>query len=184
MVVPFIFFELLEKLTSKQGIYISRSSKEMWPILVEGLNLQERSTLLKKCKHLPHSGVPELLVGRSLELYGELLTIEKYKDAQLSVFTGDPNDNVWGELAKLALRAGQPASHIAAAVQGRGYSWTGGMSSYYQQWIDRFEKLKLNSDPDLQTIADEGIKWSTEARGRELKREKHEAIFGFDSSLE
>ena len=51
---------------------------------------------------------------------------------------------------------------------------------YYQEWVDRFKKLREHPDPDIQRIADEGIQWSSAGRDAQLKAEKKEVIYGWD----
>jgi hypothetical protein len=51
-------------------------------------------------------------------------------------------------------------------------------AGYYQQWVDRFEKLKISDDPDLQQIGEEGLKWAIPNRDACRRSERKEQIFG------
>jgi hypothetical protein len=83
-------------------------------------------------------------------------------------------------LAKLALAAGFSHREIAHAVEASSYSWTGGLSSYYQEWVERFERLRQHPDGDIQKIAEEGLKSFAALRDREKKVERKEEIEGWD----
>ncbi|HEV2435806.1 MAG TPA: hypothetical protein VG077_07395 [Verrucomicrobiae bacterium] len=69
---------------------------------------------------------------------------------------------------------------LVNAVDGDGFSWSGDMSNYYQQWVDRFEKLKNTGDPDLQQIGEIGLKRAISQRDACLHSEQRERIIGWD----
>ena len=166
-------------LTSGAQIFCSFHGRLMSQ-LIDPLEKEDRRALLQRCKHLCHSDLPILLVGRDEDLYREFLGIPEYRQCYFKALIGDPTSGNWVALAKIALSAGYSHTEIAYAVNQGGYSWTGGLSSYFQQWVERFERLRQNPDPDIQRIADEGLKWSTAHRDAERRKEKREEIYGWD----
>ena len=151
--------------------------------LIAPLEAQDRKVLLHRCRHLSYSPLPHLIVGNDENLYRELLSIAELKGSYRKALVGDPNAENWVALAKIALAAGHSHREISHAVTSDGYSWSGGLSTYYQEWVERFAKLREHADSDMQRIADEGLKWSTAQRDIERKSERREEIHGFDLSL-
>jgi hypothetical protein len=156
------------------------SAGELMSQLVAPLGKVERRLLLHRCRHLAYSPLPHLLVGKDEDLYRELLDITELKGSYSKALIGDPNEGNWTALAKVALAAGHSHQDISCAVNSGGYSWSGGLSTYYQEWVDRFGKLRLNPDSDIQQIADEGLKWSQAQRNAERRSERREEIHGAD----
>jgi hypothetical protein len=148
--------------------------------LVTALDREERRALLKKCKNLSYSPLPSLLIGRDVELYTELLGIPELKYFHLDPLCGDPNDPGWTTLAKVALTAGYSAKTLSFSVNSHGFSWSGHLSNYYEQWVQSFSRLLQQDDPEVEEIAAEGLKWATAAQDFERQREKVEAIDGWD----
>ena len=145
--------------------------------LTSRLNRDERKTLLPLCKNLFYSDIPGLLVGSDLELYKEVLANNELEHLQLRFLAGDPTTNRWAAFAKAALQYGYKHRDL---VNAGGFSWSGDMSNYYQQWVDRFEKLKNTCDPDLQQIGEMGLKRAISQRDACRSREKRERIIGED----
>jgi hypothetical protein len=81
-----------------------------------------------------------------------------------------------------AQRISEATSHttLSHAVDSAGFSWTGHLSAYFHDWIERFNRLKQDQDPDIQRIAEEGLKWATAEYERQCKEEKSEEISGWD----
>jgi hypothetical protein len=148
--------------------------------LVAPLSKGERHASLKKCKNLSYSVLPGMLVGRDAELYQQLLDMPELKRFHLDPLCGDPNENGWDALAKLALAAGYEPKTLSHSVDSRGFSWTGHLSTYYQQWVQSFTQLSAHADSEIQQIAAEGLKWARAARDLERRRERIESIEGWD----
>lgn len=155
-------------------------SGRLWAQLVAPLSKEERRELLHRIKRHTHSPLPRLLVDRDPELFAEMLAVPELKGLYSRILVGDPNAGNWAELAKIALSYGVTHRELSYAVNCDGYSWSGRLSNYYQEWVDRFITLRKNHDSDIQRIADEGIKWSSSARDEQLKIEKKEAIYGWN----
>ncbi|MEP6670565.1 MAG: hypothetical protein ABJF10_15500 [Chthoniobacter sp.] len=148
--------------------------------LVALLEKEERKALLHRCTHLAYSPLPHLLVGNDEDLYRELLNIAELKRFYRNALIGDPNAGNWIALAKIALAAGHSPKDVSYAVNSGGFGWSGGLSNYFQEWVERFEKLRQNADPDIRRIADEGLKWSKAQRETERRSERLQEIHGFD----
>lgn len=177
---PAIGPAVLERVLSSGRLFLSMRASTLLNSIIGPLSKDERRTLLQRCKHLVYSSLPEILVGRDNDLYREMLAIPELKSSFSKPLVGNPNDEDWAPRAKIALSAGFTHQDIAYAVNSSGYSWSGNVSTYYQQWVDRFILLRGNIDPDIQKIAEEGLKWSTSERDSHLKSEKREEIHGWD----
>jgi hypothetical protein len=175
---PSIAREILDNLLASARRYHGLVTDKFRSELVQHLSKEERREMLSKCKGLIHSDLPRQLVGSDLDLFKELLATKELEQFHLDLLAGDPTSELWATRAKLALQSGYSHADIAVAVQAGGYSWEGDLSGYFQQWIDRFEKLQRSGDPDLQRIAVEGLKWATPQRDALLRSEKKEAIDG------
>lgn len=91
-----------------------------------------------------------------------------------------PKQSWLATLAKVALAAGYTPKDLAFSVNSHGFSWTGHLSNYYEQWVQRFAQLSSQDDAELKEIAAEGLKWTTAARDFERAREKLQAVEGWD----
>lgn len=172
--------EVLDQLISSGSQFHGFVTGGMIHLLVAPLEKEEKRKLLHRCKHLVYSPLPRLLVGSDRELYQELLSIPELKDFHMAPLSGDPNEANWIDLAKLALAAGFSHRNVSHAVESSSFSWTGGLSTYYQEWIERFERLRQHQDVDMQKIAEEGLKSFVALRDRERKIERQEEIHGWD----
>jgi hypothetical protein len=166
-------------LTSGKGFHGVQTNGLLFQ-LVPGLDKKERRELLKECKHLSYSPLPSLLVGRDPALYQELLEIPELKHFHLDPLCGDPSDPSWPALAKVALAAGHSPKTLASSVNSHGFSWSGHLSNYYQQWVQSFTKLSSDDDAQLKEIAVEGLKWATASCDFYRAQEKLEAVEGSD----
>jgi len=177
---PSIVSEVLEGTVTSDNVFMGYRSGRLWARLVDPLSKEKRRELLHRIKRHTYSPLPRLLVDRDPELFAEMLAILELKGLYSRILVGDPNAGNWAELAKIALTNGMTHRKLSHAVDSDGYSWSGRLSNYYQEWVDRFTILRKNPDSDIQRIADEGIKWSSIARDEQLKSEKKEAIYGWD----
>ncbi len=177
---PDIKKSILEKILASGKDFHGLQIDGLLHQLVAALNQEERRELLKKCKNLSYSSLPNLLVGRDAQLYKEFLDIPELKRFHLDPLCGDPNDTGWIALAKIALAAGYSAKTLSFSVNSHGFSWSGHLSNYYQQWVESFTQLSRHEDPALKQVAAEGLKWALAARDFERAREKVEAIEGWD----
>ncbi len=177
---PTIGPEVLDKLISSGSEFHGFVAGGMIHLFVGQLEKEEKRKLLHRCKHLVYSPLPRLLVGSDEDLYRELLSIPELKSFHMDPLSGDPNQGNWVNLAKLALAVGFSHRNIAHAVESSSFGWTGGLSSYYQEWVKRFERLRQHQDPDMQVIAEEGLKSFIALRDRERKMERLQEIHGWD----
>jgi hypothetical protein len=175
---PSIAREVLDNLLASERKSHSLVTDGFRTELVRRLNKDERKAMLPRCKGLFYSDLPRMLIGGDLDLYKELLADKELERFHLDPLIGDPTHPIWAPRAKLALQAGYSPADLAIATQRGGYSWTGGLSGYYQQWVDRFETLQKSGDPDLQRIAEEGLKWAIPQRDGHRRSEKKEEIDG------
>jgi len=164
-------------LESNNPVHSFRASR-LISVIISPLDKKERLAILHRSKHLSHSALPEVVVAQDPDLYRELLKIPQLKCFYLLPLDGNPNEGNWTELAKIAIAEGISCAEIAHAVQCKGFSWSGKLSLYYQEWIDRFELLNKTKDSDLQQVAQEGLKWSRTCYDIELKRERSEEFHG------
>ena len=177
---PAIGPEVLDQLISSGLQFHGFVAAGMIHLLVARLEKEEKRKLLRRCTHLVYSPLPRLLVGSDQDLYRELLSIAELRNFHLAVLSGDPNEANWVDLAKLALAAGFSHRDVAHAVESSSFSWTGGLSTYYQEWVERFERLRQHNDADIQKIADEGLKSFIALRNQERKIEHQEEVHGWD----
>jgi len=176
---PSIAREILDSLLASERKYHGLVTDKFRSELVQHLSKDERRTMLSKCKGLIHSDLPRQLVGDDLDLFKELLATKELKQFHLDFLVGDPTNAAWAVRAKLALSAGYSHTDIAIATQGGSFSWEGGLSGYYQMWVDRFEVLKNSGDADLKRIAEEGLKRAVSQRDVHRRSEKKEEIDGW-----
>ncbi len=170
--------EVLEDFLSSGPTFHGINLQHSLSNLVQHLTREQRRDLLPKCSVLSHSALPDLLVGSDIELFKDMLAMKELQHFHLGSLQGDPTDPEWIRRAKLALEADYSHEALASETRGGGYSWSGNLSDMYQQWVDRFEKLKVTGDPDLVRIAGAGLGWAIPARDRQLQAERKEAIFG------
>jgi hypothetical protein len=174
---PTIAFEVLRAVLPQRTFLSMRNDRHLHE-LVDNLDYEQRKILLPLCKDLFHSDMPAILVGGDLNLYNDVLADDGLQRYHLNLLAGDPTTANWASFAKAALKKGYKHSQVMFATQGDGYSWSGDLSGYYQQWADRFEKLKNSGDSDLQRIGDEGFKWAILNRDACRRNEKREQVFG------
>jgi hypothetical protein len=174
---PSIAFEVLQAVLPQSKLLLMRSDRHLHE-LVNCLTYEQRKILLPLCKDLFHSDLPAILVGGDLSLYSYLLANDQLHRYHLKLLAGDPTSPNWAAFAKAALKKGHRHAEVMYATQGDGYSWSGEMSGYYQQWVDRFEKLQKSDDPDLQQIGNEGLRWAIPHRDACRRAERKEQIFG------
>lgn len=177
---PMIAQDVLENLLASGSQLHGLVAREMLHIFVANLGKEDRRKLLHRSKHLVYSPLPALLVSGDEDLYRELLGIAELADFHLSPLEGDPNNPNWIRLAKLALGAGHSHKAVARATEPSSFGWTGGLSAYYQEWVERFELLRQSTDRDAQQIAEEALKSFIRRRDREKKQEQLEEILGID----
>lgn len=131
-------------------------------VVIGHLSDDERRELLDSLLLNPRgSRVPGLLVGESTELYRLLLANDQLRAAHLSPLQGRAPDDLWWQMADLALEAGhEPMAIASSAFEGGGpYSITD--PSHWQTWLERFSSTDANASPDRQTIARHGRKLAT-----------------------
>ena len=177
---PDIRKPMLDKILASGNGFHGLQTDSLLAQLVAGLDKQARRELLQQCNKLSYSSLPTLLIARDADLYKQLLEIPELKHFHLDPLCGDPNDPSWVGLAKVALAAGYSPKQLAFSVRSHGFSWTGHLSNYYEQWVQSFTQLSSHRDMEIKEIAAEGLKWATARRDAERGREKIEAVEGWD----
>ena len=174
---PSIAFEWLQ-LRIKENRLFSQYGENLLNVALQVINLEQRKALLKDIgDNLWHDEVIHGIVDDEMEVYHDLLQIDRLKRFHLSPLAGDPT-GVWIDKALLALHAGYSPSDIACAVYGRFRFFSGDESIYWTEWAKSFEPLVEHSDPRIQTVGQIGMERSLAQRDRALDRERHEDIYG------
>ena len=133
---------MLEGVIAKGNSFHAFHTRGFLAQLAEPLSKDQRRELLLRIKRHAHSALPQVLVDHDAELYREMLSIPEFARLYAKALVGEPNAENWTSLAKIALAAGHPHRDISRAVDSDGYSWSGRLSAYYQEWIDRFQRLR------------------------------------------
>lgn len=131
----------------------------------------------------------DLIVGDSLELYQLLLDDKSKKDLHLLPLHGFKGDTIgeetweeesWIAKAKLALDAGYTPDNIEDAIFSPTSFREGNESDMWNRWIARYDRLLSNSDSRIQKVGEIGKAKARENLERVLKKERREAIYGYD----
>ncbi len=147
---------------------------------VGALNIESRRSLLRE---LPDdyrmAELIGLLVNNHLDLYRELLSIERLRDFHLIPLAGNP-EGVWLDKARLALAEGYRPEQLAGAVHEYPLviTWTGSEAAMWQEWVERFEPLCSHADESIRQIGIAGRNWAQLAMERARERERREAVYG------
>ena len=118
------------------------------------------------------------LVADDLELYRDLLGIERLARFHLSPLAGKPQGAAWRAKALLALEKGSTIEDVAQAAFGRSYSWSGPKSEMWAGWRRSFAALIDDPQPDIASIGRRGVDIATHDENRALAEERYEAVHG------
>ena len=122
------------------------------------------------------------LVNRSPDIYKHLLALPHLKDYHLVPLSGDLND-VWIELATLALNAGYSPDDIAAATV-REYPDTlinmDGEADKWSKWIKEFERIASQDNELFKRIGEAGKIIAKKHFDDNERRLRHDSIYGWD----
>ena len=161
------------------------------PAAVAALTREQKRKLIEIMPR--SSSVSELvrsLVGRDVDLFRDLLSREELGPVRLDPLRMDFGsglhaknavrdfDEVWQQMALMAMEKGFSEEEIFSSTQGSGYSWSGSMSSMYATRMAPFEKLLKTGHPRLQKIGQTGVNNFSPQRDAHLAHEKRAAIKG------
>lgn len=148
---------------------------------IESLDIGVRRRLLFQ---IPNESRSEILIAKlingNIELYRDFLAQPQLTRFHLVPLTGTP-EGVWFDKAILALDAGYSPEMIAqATLIYRGVVlWSGEESKMWEGWLQHFDKLCSHENARIRQIGEVGKRDVTRRRGEALRRERHEAIYGY-----
>ena len=148
-------------------------------IATQKLQRQQRKSLLKKLRKHSYwaEKIVQKLVGNDTDLYVCLLNKRLGKYIHFAPLQGNITKS-WGKKAKLALNAGYSAIDVSRAVLGTTWGWDGNESEMWAGWMSQFERLRKDTDIQIQTIGEAGLEWSTDAYYKAKEREENEEVYG------
>jgi hypothetical protein len=123
------------------------------------------------------SGLFGMLVGEDPELFRLLLRRPDLESVHLEPLYGQPTPG-WARLSVVALEEGYSPDELASAPHGGGWSWTGRLSTMWQEWADSFAGLEQHEDARIREIGRIGRERAERQRESETERERNEDVFG------
>lgn len=145
---------------------------------VSALRKQDRQTLLRELRPGPPAfHLLTQLVDRDLELYRELLTIERLAQYYPLPLKGIP-DEAWASLASLALDHGFSTAEVADSCLRSGHTIMGYGQDYWQRWDAAFMSLESHADSRLREIARLGRRRARSEIQEADAREHADALYG------
>jgi hypothetical protein len=162
----------------QENKYLSFQVGEVAAKAIPALNVDQRIEVLR---HV-HEGygnekVVRQLVGNNIDIYRELLSLDKLSCYHLSPLEGPPEQG-WSEKALAALDAGYPPSDIAHATLPGGWSWTGRISMMWDKWTCMFEELHEHPDFRIAQVGKLGAETTGVWRDSAIEEERNEDIHG------
>lgn len=118
------------------------------------------------------------VIRNDIDVYRLLLSKKEFRRFHLAPLRGHPKGD-WIERAKLALDAGFSTEDIAYAIRSGSWGWSGHESVMWQGWIEDFDSLSTDMDNRIAEIGRIAAKYAREMQQNALKRERHEAVYGF-----
>ena len=147
--------------------------------IVSGLDSHQRARVLTALRSDCFAEkLVQQLVAEDVDLYQELLNIERLAHLHLAPLTGKPEGVAWRAKALLALGKGFEVEDIVQAAFGRGYCWRGPVSNMWAEWRRSFEGLLDDAHQDIASIGRWGVEVTSTKEQRALERERHEAVHG------
>ncbi len=144
------------------------------------LDVESKRNLLHQIpERYQFSELVGVLVDSHLDLYRELLSIERLRDFHLVPLAGNP-EGVWHDKALIAIEAGYSAQDVSRAVYGYSMviTWTGNESQMWSEWIERFDRLCSHEDERIRQVGEAGKRRAHSAYESALRQERREAIYG------
>ena len=170
-------------LLSKFGRHDQNS--ESWRVeeiavkIVPGLDSRQRARVLAALRSDCHAEkLVKHLVADDVDLYRDLLKIERHARFRLTPLTGKPEGEAWRAKALLALAKGFTTDEIAQAALGRSYSWSGLESDMWVGWRRSFEALLDDPHQDIAGIGRRGVEITKSDERGALERERYQAVHG------
>lgn len=160
-------------------------------VAINAVDIETRKQILLQVPHRYFDTDKMLccLIGDNLDLYQALLSSNELKQFHLSPLARASDDewcrnskaeldNIWIEMAKLALQSGYTTLEVVRAVHGGMYFWSGDESDMWNFWGNQFDKLCLNDDELIRQVGAVGRKLAEEHKHVALNQERHEAVYG------
>ena len=171
----------MTRLVQDQGNRHGYSLEEMIKEVVTTLEQKQLRAIVNAIS--PHRKQWEIreivaaLVGNSVELYWELLKMEKLKPLHLVPLAGKPDD-AWVPKAVLALDHGYTMQEVGAATQDMVQTWTGPESDVWAEWRQYFDGLQAYPDLRISGIGEQGSEIMRKREEDAKARERQEEIYG------
>ena len=147
--------------------------------IVPGLDSRQRARVLVALRSDRHAeDLVKQLVADDLDLYRDLLKIERLARFHLTPLTGKPEGEAWRAMALLALAKGFTTDETAQAALGRSHSWSGLESDMWAEWRRSFEALLDDAHQDIASIGRRGVEIMERDERRALERERYQAVHG------
>ena len=147
--------------------------------IMPGLDSRQRARVLAALRSDCHAEkLVQHLVADDVDLYRDLLKIERLARFHLTPLTGKPEGEAWRAKALLALAKGFTTDEIVQAALGRSYSWSGLESDMWAGWRRSFEALLDDHHQDIAGIGRRGVELTKSDERRALERERDQAVHG------
>ena len=170
---------LLSKFGQRNQSPGSWRAEEIAVKIVPGLDSRQRARVMVALRSDRHAeDLVKPLVADDLDLYRDLLKIERLARFHLTPLTGKPEGEAWRAMALLALAKGFTTDEIAQAALGRSHSWSGLESDMWAEWRRSFAALLDDAHQDLASIGRRGVEITERDERRALERERYQAVHG------
>ena len=147
--------------------------------IVFGLDSGQRASVLAALNSDCHAEeLVQHLVSDDVDLYRDLLGIERLAHFHLTPLTGGPDNEAWRAKALLALAKGFTTEKIALAALDPPHSWMGPVSNMWAERRRSFEALLNDPNQDIASIGRRGVEITEGYERGELERERYEAVHG------
>ena len=170
---------LLSKFVQQHGIGQSWEVEQIAVKILPALDWTQRAGVLAAVRPGYHGQeLIKHLVADDLELYRNLLGMERLARFHLSPLGGKPEGTAWRAKALLALENGFTIDDVVQAAFGRSYSWSGLKSEMWAGWRRSFAALSDDPQRDIASIGRRGVEIATRDENRALAEERYEAVHG------
>ena len=170
---------LLSKFAQQDRAGTSWRVEQIAVKILPALDLRQRAGVLAAVR--PDHHAEELvkhLVADDLELYRDLLGIERLARFHLAPLAGKPEGVAWPAKALLALGRGFTIEEIVHAALGRSHSWFGSKSAMWAGWRRSFAALMDDAQHDIASIGRRGVEITRRDEDRALEQERYQAVHG------
>ena len=170
---------LLSKFARPDRVAASWMVQQIAIKILPVLDLRKRAGVLAAMRPDHHADeLVKHLVADDLELYRELLGIERLARFHLSPLAGKPEGAAWRAKALLALGKGFMIEDIVRAILGRWHSWSGSRSEMWAGWRRSFAALMDDAHHDIAGIGRQGVEITSRDERRALEQERYQAVHG------